>query len=317
MTSQDAEVDVTVVVATYDRSRYLPRLMDSLVSQQVHDQFRYEIVVVDNNSNDETAGIIRQYQRTASNVAVKYVFEARQGLSYARNAGVKHASGKYIAFIDDDAYAEPQWLYELWTAITTQPGVVCVGGRTKLWWEEQEPPWMDVRLTYLLGQCGKGDEPRLLKANRMPCGGNSLYVKSLFLRCGGLAPDLGRSGLRLMAYEEIDLLLRMQATGGYMAYAPRAVIHHHVPRERAVESALIERAHWNGYSEALVLCKHGKVIRLVSDIIKRWALITYSAIFWVFSRDPISRTRHRVCIRCQMARANGIISGLRRLDTKR
>jgi Glycosyltransferases involved in cell wall biogenesis len=90
------ECDVSVNICTYNRQQLLQTALESVLSQQA-DGLRYEVVVVDNNSTDDTRQLIQSFiARGATNL--QYVFEARQGLSYARNAGVAAARSPIVAF---------------------------------------------------------------------------------------------------------------------------------------------------------------------------------------------------------------------------
>jgi len=99
MTTEGDRPDVSVVLSTYNRAHVLPRALDSLLDQD-HDHARYEVIAVDNNSTDGTREHIESFSTRASNL--RYVFEAKQGLSHARNAGILAARAPLIAFTDDD-----------------------------------------------------------------------------------------------------------------------------------------------------------------------------------------------------------------------
>src|SRR5208283_599657 len=101
----------SVIICTYNRSGLLK---DSVLSVQNQDflPYQYEIIVVDNNSIDDTKSVVTELS-TDSPVKVKYVFEGRQGLSFARNTGIANAEGEIIAFTDDDIDADKSWLKEI------------------------------------------------------------------------------------------------------------------------------------------------------------------------------------------------------------
>ena len=123
--SVDGRMQISAVICTYRRPDTLPRAIESLVAQSL-DFSQYEIIVVDNNSQDESAKIVQQYNQNYF-PKVEYALETCQGLSYARNLGVKLASSDIIAFIDDDAVAHPDWLASLLSMFDSIPDAWAVG----------------------------------------------------------------------------------------------------------------------------------------------------------------------------------------------
>src|SRR3989344_2536998 len=107
---------VTVVVCTYNRSDLLYKCLESLVRQTVSKNL-YEVLVVDNNSKDNTQQAVKRFIKTY--VHIRNIKTDVQGLSHARNIGWKHAKGEYIAYIDDDAIAEPDWIEQIIQFINT------------------------------------------------------------------------------------------------------------------------------------------------------------------------------------------------------
>ena len=97
----------SVVICTYNRASLLPTALQT-VCEQALDCTEYEVLVVDNNSTDETRFVTESFMQRYSNV--RYCFEPQQGLSYARNRGWREARGKYVAYTDDECKVPPQWL---------------------------------------------------------------------------------------------------------------------------------------------------------------------------------------------------------------
>src|SRR5687768_12492925 len=100
--------DISVVVCTYNRAALLPQALRSLFAQKI-ENLDYEIVVVDNNSSDDTPAAVESL-KSESPVPLRYVRESRQGNAYARNAGVEQAAGSIIAYLDDDCIADENWV---------------------------------------------------------------------------------------------------------------------------------------------------------------------------------------------------------------
>ena len=100
---------LSVIVCTYNRSGYIFNVLES-VARNLLPVSEYEVVVVDNNSTDNTRGEVERFARTWGDVRVSYVFEERQGLSFARNRGVEVAKGDVVVYVDDDALVNREFL---------------------------------------------------------------------------------------------------------------------------------------------------------------------------------------------------------------
>src|SRR5579863_6363284 len=99
---------ITVAVPTHNRARTLALALESLARLRLEPGTEIECLVIDNNSSDDTPGVVEHFARTAP-FSTKRVFEPRQGSSYARNRAVREARGELIFFIDDDVIVEPDW----------------------------------------------------------------------------------------------------------------------------------------------------------------------------------------------------------------
>ena len=125
-------VQISVVIPTHNRARYLSLTIQSLLDQGLP-RSDFEIIVVDNRSTDSTKQVIDGF---GGGDLVRYVFEPALGASRARNTGWGHARGRYVAFLDDDVIASPAWLENILGAFETlQPTPGCVGGRVDPIWE--------------------------------------------------------------------------------------------------------------------------------------------------------------------------------------
>src|SRR5262245_34756990 len=114
-------IDVSVVISTYNGALVLPRALDALLDQDVGD-VQYEVIVVDNNSVDDTRLVVESYISRATS-RLRYVFEGRQGLSYARNAGIGAARASIVAFSDDDICVSRDWIKSIKTIMDDHPEV--------------------------------------------------------------------------------------------------------------------------------------------------------------------------------------------------
>ena len=104
-TGSGAKVDITVILCTYNRCEELAGALQSIALSQVASSVTWEVLVVDNNSTDQTRSIVENFCRQYPG-HFRYLFEAQPGKSYALNAGIANASGEVLAFVDDDVTVE-------------------------------------------------------------------------------------------------------------------------------------------------------------------------------------------------------------------
>src|SRR5581483_7153755 len=111
---------ISVLVCTRNRARALEKTLPTILAQPPSEQYDYEIIVVDNASTDDTRQVIENFART--NQRLRYLYEARAGLSYARNAAIKNSQGELLAFTDDDVLVTENWLAEIHREFASDPG---------------------------------------------------------------------------------------------------------------------------------------------------------------------------------------------------
>ncbi|NGO72946.1 glycosyltransferase, partial [Streptomyces boncukensis] len=178
-----------------------------------------------------------------------------RGLSSARNTGIAAARGEIIAFLDDDAVAERDWLRHLVAAYTADPRVQAVGGRTEPAWDSgRRPAWFPEEFDWTVGCMYRG-HPRGLVQVRNVLGGNASFRRSAFERAGLFTTGIGRDGRRLpLGCEETELCIRLRRTDpeAVLLIDDRAVIHHRVPAERERLAYLRTRCYAEGLSKAAV-----------------------------------------------------------------
>src|SRR5262245_16316067 len=134
-------VDITVLVCTYNRREDLRELLASALSQQIDGLFTYEILVVDNNSSDGTRELVESLI-AGGHEAVRYLFEPRQGKSFALNMGLDEAHGAIYLIADDDLVLPPDYLRRVWEAFRADPEVSVVAGKVLPLWSGAVPAWL-------------------------------------------------------------------------------------------------------------------------------------------------------------------------------
>lgn len=218
----------SVVVCTCNRSVSLARTLESLAALSAP-EFTYEIVVVDNNSRDETKATVERFQLRFRQLT--YVFEGRQGLSHARNTGVAHAQGQIVAFTDDDVRPETDWLVAMQEAFI-RFRADCVYGKVLPEWDGERPPWLGEYFFGRLALVDRGQTPFLVRDERQEFyGANFAVTKEALAAIGPFNLALGRCGERLGGGEDVEYFNRLFRAGRRIAYQP-TVVHHWVPRDR-------------------------------------------------------------------------------------
>ncbi len=212
---------------------------------------KLEILIIDNGSTDHTREVVAAVQVEDSRV--RYVVEPNAGIAHARNRAMTEARGEYLAFIDDDAWADPNWLANLLAPIrSTHPAPECVVGPVSLVWEGERPKWFPARFESLLCRYDMGTEPRFLRAGGYLLTTNSLFHRETLLKLGGMRTDLGHRRKVLIGGEDNDIFNRLVANGYRVFYEPSARVFHPVPKERQTRRFLLRRLFWDGASQPLV-----------------------------------------------------------------
>jgi glycosyltransferase involved in cell wall biosynthesis len=229
-------------------------------------------VLVDNNCTDNTREICEAFAKAHKDVNFRYVTEPEQGLSAARNKGIKEAKGEVIVYIDDDALVDTWYLrtYAEWFAM--HPETMACGGPIEPLYETEEPSWMTSYTKALLtAWMNYGDKVREYPKGRYPGGGNAGYRKSVFDKVGLFNTALGRKGGNLMGSEEKDIFDKMQALGMQVLYLPTPVLHHIIPQTKLEPDYFNRLTTQIGISErqrTLAIGKGKYYKRLFSEFIK-------------------------------------------------
>jgi len=242
-------MDASVVVCARNRARLLDVALQSLAAQTL-DRGRFEVLVVDNASTDSTPEVAARWE-AAAGFACRHVIEERLGTNHARNRGVREAKAPVVAFLDDDARAEPEWLDRLLAALREERASG-VGGRIRLEWESPPPRWLtDAHLLALLAEFERGDVRCRIERFPFLVGTNMAFTADVFERVGGFGQDFERRGpLSARGMEDVEFCSRVARGGGTLVYEPGAVVHHFVPEHRARLSFLVRRSYADGRSMA-------------------------------------------------------------------
>ncbi|CAG1771784.1 partial heptose III glucuronosyltransferase, partial [uncultured bacterium] len=242
-------MQISAIVATYNREGILRRAIESLLQQTLPND-AYEIIVVDNGSTDNTKILVEKLIADFPNHNLRYVFESERGSSSARNRGAREAHAQIIAFLDDDATATSSWLqcFIKGHAEYSQAGVI--GGSIIPVYEGSRPPWLTLELDYTFAKLDYGNEPRVLN-QQVVYEGNMSIRRDLFLAQGGFSVSLGRHGHDYIGHEGEALQRNLWKIRHATVYLPSALIWHHIYPERQKRAEVCKR--WYGAGRTRVL----------------------------------------------------------------
>ena len=228
--------DISIVVPTYNRSALLQRALLSLFSQRAHG-LNFEIVVIDNNSSDNTSETVAALE-SKSPVRLRWKRETRQGNAYARNAGIDQAEAPIIAFLDDDVVADENWVQTIMTTFDRDPEIAFVGGRVLPLWDSEPPSWLTSSHWAPLALLDYGKEERPI-AGQTPPGlltANIGVRREVFDEVGKFSPDLQRVKGGIGSMEDHEFLLRMCRNGKSGIYLPDLITRAAVEPERMTKA---------------------------------------------------------------------------------
>ena len=235
-TPSTAVPDISVVLPTYNREADLLRALNSVLAQRAPG-CSLEIIVVDNNSSDGTrAAIERVIAGGASHV--RYVFEPRQGVSYARNSGIAAVRAPIVAFLDDDICVAEDWIAHIWRAFEERPDLECIGGKVLPAWTAPPPAWLTRDHWAPLALLDFGDAPVRLTASNRLCllTANLACRRSLLDRIGVFRPELQRVKDGIGSMEDHEWMLRVWDSGAETLYLPELVAFTDVPFARTTKA---------------------------------------------------------------------------------
>jgi GT2 family glycosyltransferase len=229
-----SQTEICIAICTRNRDLQLREAIKSLAALNPSDDFQWHILVVDNASEDDTQKVIRDAIAAYPQITIRSSFEPQVGFAYPRNRAVRETDSTWIAFLDDDQIADPDWLIELWKAVERN-NAVCVGGVVKLRFAEpsfQPGPYC----RQLLGETDPDAKERPYGPGFEPGTGNLLIRKEAISECGGFLEDHDGRG------EDAIMFAKMRAFGHVAWFTPHAIIHHVIPARRNCPSAYLALA---------------------------------------------------------------------------
>lgn len=243
-TDEPESLEVSVVICTRNRARQLAEVLDSAAQLDLPPGLRWELLVVDNGSSDDTEAVIRSF---SDRLPVRYTREDTPGLSNARNHGVMAARGIYLCWTDDDVRMDRRWLAAYVEAFRRHPEAAVFGGRVLPRLEGGAAPAWFVEhhlkhpIASPMAYRDLGDEelPLSFSGNRIPYGAN-FAVRTAEQRRALYDPELGVSPTHKRLGEEVDAVYRMMKAGATGWWVPGSVVHHLIPPGRQTAAYIYE-----------------------------------------------------------------------------
>lgn len=219
-------MELSIVICSYNRASYIADALDSLFNQTTSYE-HYEVIVVDNNSTDDTEAVYTKWREAHLDGNFCYTTEKKQGASYARNNGASLAKGKWICFMDDDAIATKQFTAQIIKHIKHHPNIVGFGGKIIPKYIPSEPKWMSYYVSSLVGNFDYAPVPCPFENGKYPLESNMIVKKEVFDQVGGFNTALpGVVGTVRIGGEGKELFFKIMALGHTIYYDPTIVVYH-------------------------------------------------------------------------------------------
>ena len=276
---------ISAIICTRNRAALLEKCLLSLENQSLTANL-FEVLVVDNGSSDRTPALLHKF---TARLPLTVINEPVIGLSRARNTGWQAARSDYIAFIDDDAMADPDWLASgLRSFETVRPIPSALTGPIRLTWEQPAPQWLTPDIQGCLGRLDFGPVARKFGGAETLFGANCFFCRTVLEHFGGFNEHLGRFNTLLLSGEETLLQRQIENSGQCLWYEPQASVRHWVPASRTIPGWFYRRYYWGGISDYFMAKilepvlgssgaqrEHGSLQRLVTNTVHALGLASY------------------------------------------
>lgn len=243
---KNSSLRISVIICTRNRVQLLDKCLMS-IKEQTLDAQDFEVLVVDNGSSDATPILLEKYR---DHLPLVTIAEPIVGLSRARNTGWRAAKTDFIAFLDDDAMADPDWLAAgLQSFEKVRPTPAALTGPIRLVWEQPPPQWLTPNIQGCLGYLDFGPVARQFGGVETLFGANCFFHREMLEKFSGFNEKLGRLNTILLSGEETLLQRQIENAGKFLWYDPRVSVRHWVPAARTTRKWFYQRYYWGGISD--------------------------------------------------------------------
>ena len=271
---------ISVIIPTYNRANILSITVNSFINQD-YPKHKFEIIVADNNSTDHTKKIIEELQAVSA-VKIKYLFEGKQGVHFARNSAAKIASFDLLYFTDDDMVADQNLLKEIIEPFLKDEKVGSATGKVLPKWEITPPVWiLKLCQNTLLSLNDMGDGLRIEDYDLGVFSCHQAMRREAFFKSGGFNPE--NTAGNWIGDGETGLNIKIKELGYKFAYNGKSIIYHIIPPNRMTQKYLNNRLRNQGNSDSYTYYKKYKPdsIRLIFENIKKIGFFLGSVLFCI------------------------------------
>lgn len=291
-----SKVDFTVAIPTYNGEHRLPELLEKLRAQVQTEPFSWEVIVVDNNSRDQTAKVVRSYQDDFP-CPLRYCFERRQGVAYARKRAIQESQGELVGFLDDDNLPISTWVAAAYAFAQAYPMAGAYGSQIHGDFEV-EPPESLRKLIPFLAITERGSKPLKYEPSQklLPPAAGLVVRKQAWIES---VPEriilCGRVDKNMVCGDDLEAILHIQHAGWEVWYNPAMEMQHKIPTWR------LEREYLLPFFRGVGLSRH--VTRMLS--FKPWQRpIAFLAYFANDSRKVLLHlAKHRFQVKSDLVAA--------------
>lgn len=287
--SMSPSLDFSVVICTYNGEQRLPEVLQRLracsnfeppesgiqpIAGPSYRSITWEVIVVDNNSNDQTAAVVAQHQTDwPSHCPLRYCFEAQQGAAYARDLGIREARAQLIGFLDDDNWPAPDWIYQAYCFARDYPQAGAIG--SQIHGDYEVTPSSDLRpLLPFLAIVERGPAPLRYDSLKrlLPPSAGLVVRRQAWL---GSMPETsllrGRNQSSMLTGEDTEALTYLQRSGWEIWYNPAMRLWHRIPQWR------LERSYLIPFFQGIGLSRYVTRMQALSPWLRPLALPAYAA----------------------------------------
>lgn len=269
---------ISVIICTRNREKFLPSALKALVKQSLI-QSDYEIIIINNNSIDNTEIISSNFIESHPELNVRYFLEEEPGLSSARNRGIKESAADLIAFIDDDAEVSYNYLKTALNFFNSNPDIDALGGKiTPVYESGIEPAWLSKYMWGLVTKADFGSKIIEYPDAKFPYGCNMAFRKKVLYEAGQFNTEL------LFRSEDKYIFAQMKKMGKKFLYHPEFSVKHHIDNNRITHDSIMSISRAVGAGERDRLKNEGllaNVLKVVEYILKLGAAVVIALGFFI------------------------------------
>jgi len=290
---------LSVVIPTRNRRKQLEKLL-RVLDQQSASPALWEMIVVNNLSNDDTQVFLEDLSTTIPNL--KALIEATPGSNYARNLGVKNAKSALIAFIDDDALPHPQWIERILSRYQhLNLDTDCLGGKVVLDFTAPLPRWYGPFLENYLSRIDLGGSFCRASARNLSST-NLIIPKKLLEEVGLFDLNMNRRTENLRSNDETLTLIKLERKGACFFFDPAVKVFHEIGPNRLTQSYFRRRAWWQGISDAEMETALSGKPQIWKEVIwpNLYSLLKQPSLLWLAFRPCWGPNKFSLAVQAQL-----------------